>query len=147
MQQIGRQKQHPSLIFSKPSSICCVRLSNWHVVDLPSRKLACCGMIFGSTTGVSLPSNSLSNSLYGWHSREIGLKLLSNERSLPGFGRAITRDFCQILGVRLVSMHQLNGSSNHFLACWPKCFSFYVKMPSKPIALPLLRAAMSLENS
>ena len=99
-------------------------------------------MIFGSKTGVSLPSNSLPNSSYGWHSREICLKLLGNERSFSGFGRAIMRNFHQILGMRLVSTHRLNSSSNHFLACWPKFFSFSSKMPSNPIALSFFKAAM-----
>ena len=136
MQQIGRQEQHLSLISSQN-----------HLQCAAVKQLACCGIIFGCATEVSLPSNSLSNNLYGWHSREIGLKLLGNERSLPGFGKAITRDFHQILGIRLIFTHRLNNSSNHFLACWPNYFSSSVKMPSKSIALPSLKAAMPLENS
>ena len=45
--------------------MCCIKLSNWPVVDLPSRKPACGGVMWGSTAGASLPSNHLLNSVYG----------------------------------------------------------------------------------
>lgn len=130
-----------------PSSMCWVRFRSWVVVDLSGRNPACWGMISGSMTGESLWRIRCSNSLYGWHNREMGRKLFECAGSLPGFRRAMILVFLQIFGMFFVTTQLFIRSKIHFCVTGPKCLIFSVKMLSRPMALQVLRLLMLVLSS
>lgn len=84
-------------------------------------------------------SSNRSKSLYVWHRSEIGLKFLGSSAGLPGFGMAVTFDFLQMRGIKVLSRHRINNWSNQDTVTGPRCLICSTEMLSTPEALPHLR--------
>ena len=124
------------------SSMCCMRFRSWLVVDLLGCYPACWGMMAGSATGVSLLRIRCSNCLYGWHSREIGWTLFAYAGSLLGWFWFSSRSLGCFLSACSCSSAQGPTSCQS-----SKLPDLLLKILSRPMALPVLRALMLILSS